>query len=159
MSQSTGERDAGFDAQTYDESVPDWPGELNFYHAMAAQVKARGGSLREIACGTGRIAIRLAQGGVNVVGLDLSARMLDVARQKSIGVENIRWVLGDMRSFGLGQEFELVIIPGHAFQNLNTPQDQVACLERIKRHLSPTGTLVVHLDHQDFTWLGDLLRE
>jgi len=159
MSQSPGERVAEFYAQTYDDSVPDWPGEFDFYREMAAEVKSSGAAMLEVACGTGRVAIRLAQHGVNVVGLDLSPRMLAVARQKSIELENIRWVQGDMRSFELGEKFGLVIIPGHAFQNLNTPQDQVACLECIKRHLTPTGVLVIHLDHQDVSWLGDLMGE
>ena len=159
MSQSSDERVAEFYARTYDGSVPDWPGEMDFYQEMAAEVKRNGGTVLEIACGTGRVAIRLAQNGVNVVGLDLSRKMLEVARQKSVRLENIRWVQGDMRSFELGEPFGLVITPGHSFQNLNTSQDQVACLECIKRHLSPGGFLVVHLDHQDLSWLGDLLRE
>ena len=148
MSQSSDERVAEFYARTYDESVPDWPGEMDFYQEMAGEVKRHGGKVLEIACGTGRVAIRLAQNGVNVVGLDLSTKMLEVAQQKSGGLENIRWVQGGMRSFELGEAFDLVIIPGHSFQNLNTSQDQVACLECIQRHLSPGGFLVVHLDQQ-----------
>jgi SAM-dependent methyltransferase len=159
MPQPSNKRDIEFYAQTYDASVPDWPGELDFYREMAAEVKVNGATLLELACGTGRVAIRLAQQGVNVVGLDLSPKMLAVARQKSTELGSIRWVQGDMRAFELGEKFELVIIPGHAFQNLNTPEDQVACLESIKRHLSPTGNLVIHLDHQDISWLGDLVRE
>jgi SAM-dependent methyltransferase len=171
MTQSSDERDVEFYAQTYDASVPDWPGELDFYREMVAEVKSAGDALLEIACGAGRVAIRLAQDGVNVVGLDFSPKMLEVARQKSAGLQNIRWVEGDMRSFeldqtfglrqtfSLRQTFGLAIIPGHAFQNLNTSQDQAACLECIKRHLKPGGRLVVHLDYPDFPWLGDLLRE
>ena len=159
MSQSSDDKVAEFYARTYDQSVPDWAGEMDFYKQMAAEAKRNGGKALEIACGTGRVAIRLAQTGVSVVGLDLSAKMIEVARQKSFGLENIRWVQGDMRSFELGQAFSLVIIPGYSFQNLNTPQDQVACLECIQRHLSPSGLLVVHLDHQDLSWLGDLLRD
>jgi SAM-dependent methyltransferase len=159
MSQSPDERIAEFYAQTYDESVPDWPGEIAFYQEMAAEAQRSGGAVLEIACGTGRVAMRLAQAGVSVVGLDLSPHMLEVAREKSVGLETMRWVQGDMRSFDLGETFGLVIIPGHAFQNLNTPPDQVACLECIRRHLRPGGLLVVHLDHQDLSWLGDLLRE
>ena len=159
MDQSTNNRRAEFYAQTYDASVPDWPGEVDFYQEMAAITKSNGASLLEIACGTGRIAIRLAQHGIRVVGLDISPQMLAAARQKSAELENIRWVLGDMRSFDLGEQFGLAIIPGHAFQNLNTPQDQVACLECIRQHLIASGTLVVHLDHQDISWLGDLVGE
>lgn len=163
MVQPAGELNADeFYAQTYDDSVPDWPGELDFYRQMAASAMARGGSVLEIACGTGRVAIRLAEDGVNVVGLDLSPEMLAIARHKSAGLGNTRWVEADMRSFDLEETFELAIIPGHAFQNLNTPQDQVACLECIKRHLRPGGTLVVHLDHMNtdnVRWLGALCGE
>jgi ubiquinone/menaquinone biosynthesis C-methylase UbiE len=159
MSQPVAEQSIQFYAQTYDVSVQDWAGEIDFYREIAAEVKSNGGTMLEVACGTGRIAIRLAQDGIRVVGLDLSPQMLEVAQRKNAGSQNIRWVQGDMRSFELGETFELVIIPGHAFQHLLTPQDQVACLECIKRHLSPDGTLVVHLDHQEISWLGELCGE
>jgi SAM-dependent methyltransferase len=163
MEQSTSEQNSDeFYAQTYDDSVPDWPGEIDFYREMSARVKSTSGTVLEVACGTGRVAIRLAQDGANVVGLDLSSEMIDVARQKSIRLENIRWVEGDMRSFELKEAFDLALIPGHAFQNLNTPKDQVACLDCIKRHLHSGGVLVVHLDHmniENVKWLGDLCGE
>ncbi len=146
-----------FYARTYDLCVPDWPGELDFYRELAAPLKAGGPGLLEVACGTGRVAIRLAQEGIRVLGLDISPHMLQVARQKSAGMPNIQWVQADMRSFELGQQFGLILIPGHAFQNLNTPQDQVACLECIRRHLAPGARLVVHLDHQELAWLGGLV--
>jgi len=162
MEQSTsGQNPDEFYAQTYDDSVPDWPGEIDFYRALAAKAKSDGGTVLEIACGTGRVAIRLAQDSVNVVGLDLSPEMIDIATQKSAGFGNVRWVEGDMRSFQLGETFDLALIPGHAFQNLNFPQDQVACLDCIKRHLNPGGVLVVHLDHmnaENVRWLGELCR-
>jgi SAM-dependent methyltransferase len=150
---------ADFYALTYDASVPDWPGELDFYQGLVAEVTRDGGAVLEVACGTGRVAIRLARHGARVVGLDLSAPLLAVARAKSAGLQNLRWVLADMRFFDLGETFGLVLIPGHSFQNLNSPQDQVACLKAIRRHLAPGGRLVVHLDHQDVRWLGGLRGE
>jgi ubiquinone/menaquinone biosynthesis C-methylase UbiE len=159
MNQIASGRAREFYAQTYDAVVPDWPGEIDFYQELAAQARSNGRSVLELGCGTGRVAIRLARRGVDVVGLDLSAAMLDVAREKSAGMGNVRWVQRDMTSFELGETFGLVIIPGHAFQNVLTAADQVACLESIARHLDPRGTLVVHLDHQDASWLGDLTRD
>ena len=85
--------------------------------------------------------------------------MLDVARQKSGGMGNLRWVQGDMRSFDLGERFGLAIIPGHSFQNILTPEDQYACLKSIRRHLLPCGTLVVHIDQPEVDWLGGLSRD
>jgi SAM-dependent methyltransferase len=162
MSSSSDQSAAEFYAQTYDESVPDWPGEMDFYGGLAAGVRAKGRGLLEVACGTGRVALRLAQDGTHTVGLDLSAKMLAVAREKSQGIPNIRLVQADMCDFDLGETFGLVIIPGHSFMNLNTPQEQVDCMQCIYRHLVPGGRLVVHLDHQsieNFTWLGSIVGE
>lgn len=162
MSSSSDQRIAEFYAQTYDESVPDWPGEIEFYRRLASDARRKGEGVLEIACGTGRVAIRLAQDGTQIVGIDLSPKMLEVAGEKSKGVATIRWVQANMCAFDLGATFGLALIPGHAFQNLNTPQEQVACLQCIYRHLKPGGHLVVHLDHQNVEnvgWLGSLVGE
>jgi ubiquinone/menaquinone biosynthesis C-methylase UbiE len=144
------------EAELYDLWVNDWPGEMDFYHALATQTHARGEAVLEVACGTGRVAIRLAQMGVSVTGLDQSPAMLEVARSKSIGITTVHWVHADMRDFNLEAQFGLVIITGHAFQHMNTADDQAACLACIRRHLTPGGTLIVHLDHQWLVWLGDI---
>jgi SAM-dependent methyltransferase len=148
-----------FYAQTYDASVSDWPGEIDFYREMAEMAKSTDGGVLEVACGTGRVAIRLARTGAKVVGIDLSPRMLEVAKGNSAQISNIRWIEGDMRSFQLTERFILALIPGHAFQNLNTPDDQAACLGCVRSHLRPGGILVVHLDHmntENMKWLGGL---
>ena len=159
MAEFATERARTFYAETYDTVVQDWPGEIDFYRALAAEAKSRGEGVLELACGTGRVALRLAQDGVDVVGLDQSPAMLSVARRKSGGMDNVRWVAGDMRAFELREAFDLILIPDHSFQNILDPEEQVACLRCIRRHLLPGGTLVVHLDHQDVSWLGDLGRE
>jgi ubiquinone/menaquinone biosynthesis C-methylase UbiE len=156
MAEYATDRAREFYAETFDAVVPDWPGEIDFYRELAAKTGSKGQAVLEMACGTGRVATRLAQDGIDVVGLDLSPAMLSVAREKSVGTSNVRWVLGDMRSFELDEIFGLALIPGHSFQNILTARDQVATLESIKRHLVPGGTLVVHLDHLSVSWLGEL---
>jgi ubiquinone/menaquinone biosynthesis C-methylase UbiE len=148
-----------FYAETYDASVSDWPGEIDFYREMADKAKSGGGAILEVACGTGRVAIRLAGTGARVVGIDLSPQMLEVARRNSTHISNARWIEADMRSFQLTERFNLALIPGHAFQNLNTTQDQAACLNCVRSHLRSGGILVVHLDHmntENMKWLGAL---
>jgi SAM-dependent methyltransferase len=145
-----------FYTETYDSIFPDWPGEIEFYRELAAQTYSKDRAVSELACGTGRVAIRIAQESIRVVGLDLSPIMLSVASKKNNTMSNLRWVQRDMRSFELGETFGLVIIPGHPFQNILTPEDQVATLNSIKRHLVLEGTLVVHIDHLDIHWLGQL---
>ena len=152
-----------FYAETYDAWMSDWPGEIDFYRTVAdEELKSRQGIVLDLACGTGRIGIRLAEAGVNVVGLDRSPEMLAIARSKSVHTDRIRWVEGDMRSFELDEKFDLVLIPSHSFQNLNTVEDQAACIESIWRHLKPDGLLVVHLDHmnaENMKWLGEISEE
>ncbi len=146
-------------AELYDASVPDWPGELDFYREVAAEAAARGEAVMELAVGTGRIAMPIAQDGVRIVGLDISPPMLAQVRAKSAGMPNVLWVEGDMRAFDLGETFGLIFIAGHSFQNLRTADDQAACLACARRHLVPGGRLVMHLDPPDVAWLGSLPRE
>jgi SAM-dependent methyltransferase len=143
-------------ADLYDDSGVGWPGELDFYQALAATATARGEGVLEVACGTGRVTLPLARTGAQVTGFDRSPEMLRIARAKSGAATNPRWIEADMRSVALGESFGLILIPAHAFQSLLTPDDQVACLELLGRHLTPDGTLVIHLDHQDLDWLGSL---
>lgn len=144
------------EVKLYDVAVPDWPGEIDFYRAMATEVRKQGGSVLEAGCGTGRVTIQLAQEGISIVGMDISPAMLNIARQKSQALPNVRWVEGDMLSFDLGECFDLIIIPGHSFQFMLTPEDQAACLHCIRQHLVPNGKLVLHINHDDLCWLGEL---
>ncbi len=146
------------EVQFYDIAVQDWPGEIEFYLGMVNEIKEKGGSLLELGCGTGRVALRLANVGVSVTGMDLSADMLAIGRQKSQTIPNIHWVEGDMKEFELNEHFNLILIPGHSFQFMLTPEDQIASLHCIHRHLADDGKLVIHLNHDDLSWLGDLTR-
>ena len=112
-----------FYAETYDAWMSDWPGEIDFYQELVTEeVKSKNKVVLEIACGT------LAKNGAFVVGLDRSPEMLAFASQKSVNIDRVRWVEGDMRSFELNKIFDLIIISSHSFQNLNNPGDQAACM-------------------------------
>ena len=124
-------------AEIYDQTVPGWPGEMDFYREAARS----GSSILEVACGTGRVALALAADGREVIGFDLSPHMIEIARGKSKGLANIRWAVTDMKSFDLGRTFDLVISPGHSFQFMLTIADQLACLRSIHRHLDPRERL------------------
>jgi SAM-dependent methyltransferase len=144
---------------TYDIAVPDWPGEIDFYRALLRGLKPEKSPLLEVACGTGRVLLQLAAGGISAVGLDYSLDMLEAARRKSLHMPDLRWVQGNMRTFDLGERFGLIIMPGHSFQFMLTPQNQLDCLSCIRRHLAPGGKAVIHLDHMNrekMDWLGGL---
>ncbi|MBI9044793.1 MAG: class I SAM-dependent methyltransferase [Anaerolineaceae bacterium] len=143
----------------YYDIVQDWPGEIDFYRSMTHVIKTNGGTILEIGCGTGRVTTRLAVEGVSIVGLDLSPGMLEVAGKKSQGLPNVSWVEGDMLDFDLGEQFDLIIIPGHSFHFMLTIADQITCLSNIRRHLKEGGKAVIHMDHQNLGWLGELIQK
>jgi ubiquinone/menaquinone biosynthesis C-methylase UbiE len=64
----------------------------------------------DLACGTGSVAVPLAQMGYDVTALDRAPEMLDVGRGKAdrAGV-CVRWVEGDMRRFALERTFDAVL--------------------------------------------------
>ena len=143
-------------AQLYDVAVPDWPGEIDFYRRLAHVMAPHERSVLDVACGTGRIAIKLAAAGVKVLGIDLSDEMLDIARAKSANLACVRWTQADMRSFSLGERFGLAIVPAYSFQLLLTESDQASCLTQISKHLSRGARLVLHLELHDPDWLSSL---
>lgn len=102
-----------------------------------------GGPVLELGVGTGRIAVPIAAAGLDVVGVDLSEGMLDVARERAelAGVElDLRQ--GDMRDPPVEGLFALVAIPFRSFLHMETDADRRAVLRVAARLLAPAGRLV-----------------
>jgi len=145
-------------ADLYDLRVADWPGEIEFYLDFLRSNPESTKGVLEIACGTGRVTLQLAKAGFQMAGMDVSPELLQIARAKNENGANPNWIEADMRTFDLKRKFGVVISPGHSFQFMNTPQEQVDCLNQIRHHLVPGGWLILHLDHQDVNWLSDLVK-
>ncbi len=116
-------------------------GELAFYQRQAERAGRR---VLELACGTGRLAVPLALGGLDVVGIDRSAAMLAVAQHRADAARTSpRWIAADMRDFALAAAFDLIFIPINSLCHLERTEDVRACLATVRRHLAPTGRLVI----------------
>ena len=110
---------------------------IAFYCNLA---KAVGGSVLEVACGSGLVTIPLAVQGLDVTGLDLAHSMLEHARKKAKEQNlHIRWVEADARSFDLGRQYRFILLTGNAFQAFLRREDQEALLASVRRHLAPDG--------------------
>ncbi len=98
-------------AQVYDPLDPD-RSDLDVYVALAGELAAR--SVLDVGCGTGALLHRAREAGHvgRLVGLDPAKGMLVVARTRS----DIEWILGDLSSVDWKQEFDLIVMTGHAFQ-------------------------------------------
>ena len=102
------------------------------------------GRALELAIGTGRVAVPLAERGVAVSGIELSPYMLARLRAKP-GAAGIEAVEGDMTTTRLEGEFSLVYLVYNTITNLTSQDDQVACFENAARHLAPGGCFVVEV--------------
>ena len=104
---------------------------------------ASGGAL-EFAIGTGRIALPLAQRGVRVAGIDLSADMVAQLRKKPSGDE-ILVAIGDYATTKVEGTFSLVYLVFNSINNQTTKEAQVASFENAAAHLEPGGRFVVEV--------------
>jgi SAM-dependent methyltransferase len=137
-------------APLYDRIVHPGPCEP-FYLDLARQIA---GPVLELACGTGRLTIPLAQDGHEVVGLDASPTMLRAAREKARveGLE-ITFLEDDMRSFALPRRFGLVLVGCNSLAHLTGTEDLLACLAAVRRHLGPGGILAFDIVNPDLRTL------
>jgi SAM-dependent methyltransferase len=125
-------------ADIYDEWVAGLlspAGEVDFLAELVG-----GGRALELGVGTGRIAIPLAERGVEVVGIDASKRMLDLLRTRS---DRVATVTGEMADVAADGEFDLVYVVFNTFFGLLSQGDQVRCFANVARRLKPDGAFVI----------------
>ncbi|MEJ7741278.1 MAG: class I SAM-dependent methyltransferase [Nocardioidaceae bacterium] len=104
---------------------------------------ARGDAALELAIGTGRIALPLAERGVRVDGIELSPDMVTRLREKPGGA-HVDVTMGDMaRAPGPHEKYPLVYLVFNTIYNLLTQEDQLRCFENAAGHLATDGVFVV----------------
>ncbi|WP_328420185.1 methyltransferase domain-containing protein [Micromonospora sp. NBC_00389] len=100
------------------------------------------GPVLELAIGTGRIALPLAERGLTVHGVEASEEMLAKLRAKP-GGEHIPVVVGDMADVGVPGPFRLAYLVYNTLFNLVDAERQADCFRNVARVLSPGGAFVV----------------
>jgi SAM-dependent methyltransferase len=115
-----------------------------------AEARERRGRVLELGCGTGRLTLQIAQTGIDIVGVDLSASMLEAARVKALALSlDVPFVQADMRHFDLPGKFSTILIPGNSLLHLLTTEELKQCLACVRRHLAPAGRLVFDISKWD----------
>lgn len=119
--------------------------DIDFYRQYA---KKAGGEVLEIACGTGRVTIPLAEAGFEVYGIDLSRPMLTILERKMSELppaiaRRIHITHADMADFELRRQFDLIIVPFRAFQALTSDDRIRSSLQHVKKHLKEGGLFIV----------------
>ncbi|MBG0817574.1 bifunctional 2-polyprenyl-6-hydroxyphenol methylase/3-demethylubiquinol 3-O-methyltransferase UbiG [Planomonospora sp. ID82291] len=125
-------------------SGADVHGEARFCAALAPP----GSRVLDAGCGTGRVAIRLAELGYECTGVDLDESMLAVARSRA---PELTWVTGDLSALGpeapgldasgAGRPFDLVVAAGNVIPLL-APGSEARAVRGLAALLRPDGLLV-----------------
>ena len=116
--------------------------DVDFY---VEEALAAGGPVVELACGTGRITVPVAQAGVHVIGVDASPGMLAVARERvrAAGVERLVDLReGDLRDPPVPERVPLVLVPFRSLLHMTTEADRERALTAAGELLLPGGRLV-----------------
>ncbi len=132
-----------YNGRHYDLMYQDLLDDIPFY---LNQVKKYGEPVLELACGTGRITIPLAEQGIQITGLDIKDSMLDQAKRKSMekGL-NIEWIKSDCRDFSLKDKFNLIFISLNSIALLHEPKSIEACFSCVKQHLSDNSRFIIDI--------------
>jgi len=114
--------------------------------------RAGPGPVLELGVGTGRIALPLAERGIDVHGIDASSAMVERLRAKP-GGDGITVTIGDFADvdIGAGRSFPLVFVVFNTLFALLTQDDQVRCFANVAARLAEGGAFVVEAFVPDVT--------
>jgi SAM-dependent methyltransferase len=168
----------------YQEYAPfyDGSGQIRFailisqyLREVLARHPVAGRCALDLACGTGTLALMLADQGWDVVGLDRSAAMLEQARSKATNMQTpgrVLFVQGDMRELRIEEQilkienwtnpetsqffsdfnfqFDLVTCVYDSLNYLLDQRELSACFEAVARYLAPGGLFVADMNTRYF---------
>ena len=134
-----------YDVRYLEPLAEDTADAVAFLEALAGD-----GPALELGIGTGRVAIPLAETGVEVHGLDASEAMVAMLRSKP-GGDRLRVTIGSFADFHLETRFPLVYVVFNTFFALLTQDEQVSAFQSVARHLTPGGAFVMQAFVPDAT--------
>ena len=140
-------------ARLYDLDLEEDPGDLDLYLALAART---GGPILELAAGTGRIAVPLAEAGHRVTAVDIDPAMLERARDRAQlagppAADRLEFVEADLLGLELPEagRYRLAFVALNSLFLLASRSAQREAFVTMARHLAPGGLAVVDV------WLPD----
>lgn len=143
-------------APFYDVEHAHFLEDLDLYRDYATLCS---GPLLELACGSGRLLVPLAQEGYQLTGVDTSASMLGLARralQEASVEEQVKLVQQDICALHLPQKFSLAFIALGSFAHLTSRKAQQQALAAIRAAIPTGGTFIVDISNADARYMEHL---
>lgn len=124
----------------YDKENENYTEDVRFLEKLAAKTD---GVIIDLACGTGRATIPLAEKGHQLIGVDLHSGMLGEAKRKASKLDlPIKWVEQDCTRLDLKIKSNFIFMVGNSFQHFLSNEDQDGLLESVNRHLEMEGIFI-----------------
>lgn len=123
----------------------DYAAESKFIaEILESHLGTKNGSILELGCGTGIHAEHLSNMGFDVTGVDLSAKMIDVARSRTSKKLNAKlgFEIGDVRSARLNSKFDSIISLFHVASYQTSNIDILSMFETASLHLKDGGIFI-----------------
>ncbi|MEM7133825.1 MAG: class I SAM-dependent methyltransferase [Chloroflexota bacterium] len=111
--------------------------DTDFYIQLASELNAQ--QILDLGCGTGTLTCELAIADRHIIGIDPSAAMLAVAREKP-GAERVEWIKGDSSQLG-GHGVDLAIMTGNVAQVFLDDIEWTTTLNALHAAIHPGGYL------------------
>lgn len=137
----------GYGPETYGDRIADvydalYSG-LNTEAAVECLAALAGdGPVLELAIGTGRLALPLAERGLEVHGIDASEAMVAKLREKP-GGDAIPVTMGDFADVGVDGRYSLIFVGFNTFFALLTQEDQLRCFANVAERLADGGVFAL----------------
>lgn len=132
-------------AASYDRltSDVDYAATVNFYFQILNEEGLKPRTALDLACGTGSVALLLAQSGMQVTAVDMSEEMLCVAAQKAVEQElPIRFVCQKLQHLHLPRAVDLAVCALDSIDYITEPGECEEAISRIYKSLNPGGCFI-----------------
>ena len=129
-------------AESYDRLTNDvdYPGVVDFYFEILKKENLNPRTAVDLACGTGSVALLLAQRGLQVTAVDMSEEMLCVASQKAQSLSNPpRFVCQRLQDLKLVKAVDLAVCALDSLDYITDPEDCKQAITRVYKYLNPGG--------------------
>lgn len=118
------------------QGLIDYDEEFEYYQKILDKHQCK--SILEVACGTGQLARRFLPAGYLYEGLDMSAEMLEFARE---ALPHTQFYQQDMRDIQVAEHFDAVLITARSVSYLMTNLDLIHTFQSIRQALHKGGIL------------------
>lgn len=136
-------------AYVYDKFMDDVPYEewADYVQSLLMEYEVREGLVLELGCGTGNLTEILASRGYDMIGVDLSADMLDIAMEKrERSGRDILYLMQDMREFELYGTVRAAVSICDSMNYLQEEKDLLSTFKLVNNYLDPGGIFIFDLN-------------